>query len=111
MTVHNGLPERSGGRRLLQSAAVPFVVLAFMIAFPLIGLAVFARYAIQTAYERRSAIAMWAKNAALFFAAPFFALFYIALLPMVLAGMLIAALRARLRLSDQASVGRSTEKP
>jgi CheY-like chemotaxis protein len=66
--------------------AAPFVALAYIALFPLIGLAMLARTAAQ-AWRRRhptpSRALMVGKNLALFVAAPFVGLAYVALFPLI----------------------------
>lgn len=66
--------------------AAPFVALAYIALFPLIGLAMLARTAAQAWRQRHptpSRALMVGKNLALFVAAPFVGLVYVALFPLI----------------------------
>lgn len=68
--------------------AAPFVGLAYVVGFPLIGLGALAYYAGRALYQRRLRIALFVKNVTLFLAAPLIGLLYVLAAPFVGLGML-----------------------
>ena len=81
--------------KLLLLCAAPFVGLAFVVTFPIVGLALLAWMAARAFAARWKRLARAMRNVALFFAAPFIGLAYAVAIPFVGAGMLVyAAARA-----------------
>jgi CheY-like chemotaxis protein len=105
-------PVRRGGWKTVAMAfGAPFIALAFVLAFPFIGLGALAKYAVETILQRRRRIARFVKNAALFFAAPFIGLVYIATFPLAVVGMLgFRALKARAGAGTSPGPAESEEK-
>jgi len=70
--------------------AAPFVALAYIVAFPLVGLGMIAWYAARAAakYEMARKVGRLARNVGLLVAAPFVALGYVVLFPFVGLAML-----------------------
>lgn len=86
---------RNVNKALLLCAA-PFIGLAFIVTFPIVGLALLAWMAARAFAARWKRLARVLRNVALFFAAPFIGLAYAVALPFVGMVMLVqAALRAR----------------
>jgi hypothetical protein len=77
---------RTGNRALL--VAAPVAGLAYVLAFPVIGLALMAWMAIRLMAKRLTPVARFARNVALFLAAPFIGLAYALAFPFVGIGML-----------------------
>jgi CheY-like chemotaxis protein len=80
--------HRSGWKSVAAILGAPFIALAFIIAFPFIGLAALAKYAAEAVFKRRARVAGRIKNMALFFAAPLIGLIYIATFPLAIIAML-----------------------
>jgi CheY-like chemotaxis protein len=90
--------ERAGSRTALKTIAMavaaPFVGLAFVVTFPLIGLALLAWAALGAENAGRNVVRFlkgtgrFLRNVAMFFAAPFVALAYVALFPVIGLAML-----------------------
>lgn len=74
---------------VLMPIAGPLLGLAFVIALPVLGVALAAYYSVKLLVARRTAIARHLKHVALFLAAPFIGLAYIVALPAVGFGALI----------------------
>lgn len=83
--------------------AAPFVALGYVVAFPLVGLAMLAWMGVRSLLKRADKPAVFLKNAGLFLAAPFVGLAYAVALPFVGAvllawwGVRAAVKRARAR--------------
>jgi len=69
--------------------AAPFFALAYIIAFPVVGLAMLAWTGLKALRRTRTGIGTAVKNIALFFAAPFIALAYIVVFPFVGLALLV----------------------
>jgi CheY-like chemotaxis protein len=83
-------------KNLAMFFAAPFVGLAYIALFPLIGLGMLVGMAVRALYNvtfaessRARSAALFVKNIALFFAAPFIGLAYVALFPLIGLGMLV----------------------
>lgn len=70
-------------KRLAAVCAAPVVALAFVLAFPLVGLAALAWFATRALLEHRGRVARFARNVVLFAAAPFVGLAYALAFPFV----------------------------
>jgi len=70
------------------AVAVPFIGLAFIVAFPLAGLAMLAWMGVRAVARRAKPLGHFAKNVALFVAAPFVGLVYAVAFPFVGIGVL-----------------------
>lgn len=82
--------ELTGATKVtLMLAAAPLLGLAFILALPVVGLAVVGWFAVKALIRHRAAVAERAKRVVLFAAAPFIALFYIAAFPFFAMGMLV----------------------
>jgi hypothetical protein len=81
-------PHDARARNIALFAAAPLVGLAYVVAFPIIGLAMLAWMAVRPLVKRWKPIAHFAKNVALFLAAPFVGLAYALAFPFVAIGML-----------------------
>lgn len=75
-------------RTVLMLAGAPLLGLAFVLALPIISVALTAYYGTKLMAARWTRVARYVKNVALFFAAPFVGLAYIVALPFVGAGAL-----------------------
>ena len=75
--------HRSGWKSVAAILGAPFIALAFVVAFPFIGLAALLKYAVQAVFERRARIAAFLKNVTLFFAGPIIGLLYAAMFPLI----------------------------
>ena len=75
-------------RTVLMLAGAPLLGLAFVLALPIISVALTAYYGTKLLAARWTRVARYVKNVALFFAAPFVGLAYIVALPFVGAGAL-----------------------
>jgi CheY-like chemotaxis protein len=75
--------RRSGWKAAAMILGAPLIALAFVLAFPFIGLATIAKYACQMVVERRARITAFVKNVVLFFAGPIVGLLYAALFPLI----------------------------
>jgi CheY-like chemotaxis protein len=75
--------RRGGWKTVAMALSAPFIALAFVLAFPFIGLAALAKYAVQAVFERRGRIAGFMKDVTLFFAGPVVGLLYAALFPLI----------------------------
>lgn len=75
-------------KTVLMIAGAPLLGLAFVLALPLISVALTAYYSAKLIAARWAGVARHAKNVALFFAAPFIGLAYIVAFPFVGIGML-----------------------
>lgn len=75
-------------KTVLMVAGAPLLGLAFVLALPLISVALTAYYAAILIAARSAGVARHVKNVALFFAAPFVGLAYILAFPFVGVGML-----------------------
>ena len=73
----------------LMLAGAPLIGLAFVIALPIICVALTAYYSCKLIAAQRAAIACYLKNVALFLAAPFIGLAYMLALPFVGLGTLV----------------------
>jgi len=80
--------EARAAKNLALAFAAPFVTVAFVVAFPLVGLAMLAWLGVRAAAEHWNAIARLARNIALFALAPFVALAYTLAFPFVGLAML-----------------------
>lgn len=80
--------RRSGLKTIAAIVGAPFIALAFVLAFPFIGLAALTKYAVQAGWEQRGRIAAFLKNVTLFFAGPLIGLLYAALFPLIGASVL-----------------------
>lgn len=76
-------------RTVLLAAGAPVLGLVFVLALPLLSVALSAYYASKLIAARRAGIASYVKNVALFFASPFIGLAYLAALPFVGLGSLV----------------------
>jgi hypothetical protein len=76
-------------KTLVMLAGAPLLGLAFVLALPIISVALTAYYGAKLIAARWAAIAKHVKNVALFFAAPFVGLAYIIALPFVGFGTLV----------------------
>lgn len=76
-------------KAVLMLAGAPLIGLAFVIALPILSVALTAYYGMKLIAARWAAIAKHVKNVALFFAAPFVGLAYILALPVVGFGTLV----------------------
>ena len=81
-------------RNVALAVAAPFIGLAFVVLFPIAGLAMLAWLGARALARRAGRIARFAKNVALFLAAPFVGLAYTLAFPVIGAGML-ACMAAR----------------
>jgi len=70
-------------KAVLMLAGAPLIGLAFVIALPILSVALTAYYGTKLIAARWAAIAKHVKNVVLFFAAPFVGLAYILALPVV----------------------------
>ncbi len=75
-------------RTVLMLAGAPLLGLAFVLALPIISVALTAYYGAKLMAARWTRVARYVKNVALFFAAPFVGLAYIVALPFVGVGAL-----------------------
>jgi hypothetical protein len=75
-------------KAMLMLAGVPLLGLAFVLALPVISVALTVYYTAKLTAARWAGVAHYVKNVALFFAAPFVGLAYILALPFVGVGML-----------------------
>jgi CheY-like chemotaxis protein len=78
-------------RSFAMLAAAPFLGLAFVVAFPFVGLGILAWTGLRAAYARYAwvgRVGRFARNVALFFAAPFIGLAYAIAFPFVGLGLL-----------------------
>jgi CheY-like chemotaxis protein len=75
--------RRSGLKTIAAIVGAPFIALAFVLAFPFIGLAALTKYAVQAGWEQRGRIAAFLKNVTLFFAGPLIGLLYAAMFPLI----------------------------
>ncbi|MET0660968.1 MAG: hypothetical protein ABW110_22745, partial [Steroidobacteraceae bacterium] len=75
--------RRSGLKTIAAIVGAPFIALAFVLAFPFIGLAALGKYAVQAGWQQRRRIATFLKNVTLFFAAPLIGLLYAAMFPLI----------------------------
>lgn len=75
-------------KTVLMVAGAPLLGLAFVLALPLISVALTAYYTAKLIAARWAGVARHVKNVALFFAAPFVGLAYILAFPFVGVGML-----------------------
>ena len=78
----------AGTKAVLMLAGAPLLGLAFVIALPIISVALTAYYGAKLMAARWAAIAKHVKDVTLFFAAPFIGLAYIVALPVVGLGTL-----------------------
>ena len=76
-------------KAILMLAAGPLLGLAFVIALPIVSVALTAYYGAKLMAPRWAGVLHHAKNVGLFFAAPFIGLAYIIAFPFVGAGALI----------------------
>jgi hypothetical protein len=76
-------------RTVVLLGAAPFIGLAFVVALPLIGLALIAWLATKALLANRGAVWKRARNVVLFLAAPFIGLTYAVALPFVGLGALV----------------------
>jgi hypothetical protein len=76
-------------KTVLMLAGAPLLGLVFVLALPVISVALTAYYGAKLIAARWAAIATYVKNVALFFAAPFIGLAYILALPVVGFGTLV----------------------
>lgn len=76
-------------RTLVMLAGAPLIGLAFVLAVPVICVALTAYYGIKMVAARWTTVAKHVKNVALFFAAPFVGLAYIIAFPFVGFGMMV----------------------
>ena len=92
VTVAEEETETGGVKGVLKivgiGLAAPFVGLAYVIAFPMIGLAMLLWNGVNAVAKRAGRIARFVKDVALFVAAPFVGLAYTIALPFVGLGML-----------------------
>ncbi len=70
-------------RTVMLMAAAPFIGLLFVLALPVICVALTAYYGVKLAAARWTTVARHLKNVALFLAAPFIGLAYMLALPVV----------------------------
>ena len=70
-------------RTVILMAAAPFIGLLFVLALPVICVALTAYYGVKLAAARWTTVARHLKNVALFIAAPFIGLAYMLALPVV----------------------------
>ena len=75
-------------KTVLMFAGAPLIGLVFILALPIISVALTAYYSAKLIAARWAGIAKYVKNVALFFASPFVGLAYIIALPFVGLGML-----------------------
>lgn len=80
--------QTSGWKTVAGILGAPFIALAFVVAFPFIGLGALLKYAGEAVFERRGRIAAFVKNVTLFFAGPVVGLLYAAMFPLIGLGML-----------------------
>jgi len=73
----------AAAKAVLMLAGAPLIGLAFVIALPILSVALTAYYGTKLIAARWAAIAKHVKNVVLFFAAPFVGLAYILALPVV----------------------------
>lgn len=78
--------EESAWKSIALAIAAPFVGLAYVIAFPIIGLGMLAWMGAKALVPAK--VARFLKNAALFFAAPFIGLAYTVAFPLIGLGLL-----------------------
>jgi hypothetical protein len=71
------------------AVAAPLIGLVFVVAFPLVGLAILAWIGARALAKRAKPLARFAKNVALFVAAPFVGLAYAVAFPFVGMGILV----------------------
>ena len=71
------------------AVAAPLIGLVFVLAFPLVGLAILAWIGARALARRAKPLARFAKNVALFVAAPFVGLAYAVAFPFVGMGVLV----------------------
>jgi tetrahydromethanopterin S-methyltransferase subunit E len=71
------------------AVAAPLIGLVFVVAFPLVGLAILAWIGARALAKRAKPLARFAKNVALFVAAPFVGLAYAVAFPFVGMGFLV----------------------
>jgi len=71
------------------AVATPLIGLVFVVAFPLVGLAVLGWIGARALATRAKPLALFAKNVALFVAAPFVGLVYAVAFPFVGIGFLV----------------------
>ena len=76
-------------RNIAMLAAAPLIGLAYVVAFPILGLAMLAWMAMRPLAKRWKPIARFVKNVVLFLAAPFVGLAYAVAFPFVAIGMLV----------------------
>ncbi len=82
--------ELTGATKVtLMLAAAPLLGLAFILALPIVGLAVVVWMSVKALIRHRAVVAGHVKRIVLFVAAPFIALFYIAAFPFFALGMLV----------------------
>lgn len=81
-----------GARKIALAVAAPFIGLVYVVAFPIVGLAVLAWMGARALAGRARNIAVFAKNVALFLAAPFIGLAYALAFPFI--GLALLARRA-----------------
>lgn len=74
--------------RAALAVAAPLIGLGFVVAFPLVGLAMLAWIGVRALARRAKPLARFAKNVALFVAAPFVGLAYAMAFPFVGMGLL-----------------------
>jgi CheY-like chemotaxis protein len=87
-TVTQSAVRRSGWKAAAMIVGAPFIALAFVLAFPFIGLGALVKYAAQAVFERRGRIAGFLKNVTLFLVGPIIGLVYAALFPLIGVGVL-----------------------
>ncbi len=92
----------SGWKTVAAILGAPFIALAFVVAFPFIGLGALLKHAGEAVFERRGRIAAFVKNVTLFFAGPVIGLLYAAMFPLIGLGMLAWAGLKSLGVSGQA---------
>lgn len=84
---------RGGALHVLKNIALffaaPFVGLAYVIAFPVIGLGMAAWWGLRALAKRSRNIALVVKHVVMFFAAPFIGLLYVLTFPFVMIAMLV----------------------
>ena len=71
------------------AVAAPFIGLVYVVAFPLVGLAILAWVGARALARRAKPFARFAKNVALFVAAPFVGLAYALAFPFIGMGILV----------------------
>jgi CheY-like chemotaxis protein len=75
--------DRSAWKTAAMVVGAPLIALAFVVAFPFIGLGAIAKYSFQAVFERRARISAFVKNVTLFLAGPIVGLLYAALFPLI----------------------------